>query len=76
MPYKPIPARLFTDPSTQVEFRRVYDDNESRMAEVRRLRKQMGCQCCVYSEMVADVLYCRQLEKPCDRTCRDFWVNV
>ena len=76
MGYKPIPARLFADPSGQVEFRRNYDRNEKKMEEVRRLRRTLGCQACVSSEMQLGVLTCRETGECCDRPCRLFWVNV
>jgi len=73
---KTIPARLYTDPSTQVDFRRVYDDNEQKMTLVRRYRSQMGCSSCVSSDMVAGLLVCDVNGNACDRTCQRYWCKM
>ena len=73
---KTIPARLYTDPSTQVDYRRVYDDNEEKMTLVRRYRQQMGCSSCVSSEMTMGLLVCKVTGDACDRTCRRYWCKM
>jgi len=70
------PAHLYTDTSTQIDYRCRYDDDEGKLAEVNRLRSQMGCQCCISSDMIAGVLVCKETGQVCDRVCGRFWVSV
>lgn len=73
---KTLPARLYASPESTVEFRRRYDTNEARMAEVRRVRAAYGCRSCVRAREVLGKLICAETGCEALRTCSKYWTNI